>query len=489
MNFRHALHRHGAAAPAARFAGYLIQLSVVLAAVALLATCATQPSLLGRIQHANALVLATPNSPTTYYRAGYGAAAGPVYDLARHFARDIGVQLKVLEVPNGHAALTAVARGRADVAAPGIAAAGHRYADLRFTPAYQEISNLLIYRTGSAVPSDISDLVQPEFHVTVAQGFVPLMRRLKRSHPGIDWSVAGHTGSNELLIAVAQGKIPYTVVNENQFRLNRRFYPRLRVAFKLGSPQPLAWAVRKDGDSSLYRAAVAFFARIKSNHTLANVLERYYGRHVAFNRVGTLLFLDDVDDRLHHYAASFQRAAAATGLSWQLLAAVGYQESHWNPDAVSPTGVRGLMMLTLPTAHSLGIHNRTDPYLSIIGAARYLELLLGRLPESIPQPDRSWMALAAYNVGLGHIEDARALTRRQGGNPDSWEDVKKRLVLLSERRYYKHARFGYAQGRVAVHYVANVRSYYNILSWRTAQNTLPPQVVTPSRTTAVATAK
>ncbi|MDN5864438.1 MAG: membrane-bound lytic murein transglycosylase MltF [Gammaproteobacteria bacterium] len=465
----------------------MLQGVAAIAAVALLATFAAKPAELGRIQRTNTLVLATPNSPTTYYLSGYGAA-GPVYDLARRFADELGVRLKILEVANGHEALEAVAGGRADIAAPGIAAAD-RYPGLRFTPAYQNVASLLIYRTGSAVPSGIAELTQSSFAVTVAPGFAPLMQRLSKTHPGIAWETLTGRDSDELLVAVAQGKIAYTVVNENEFNLNKRFYPRLRVAFTLGSPQPLAWAVRKQGDDSLYQAAVAFFARAKSNQTLANVMDRYYGTNVAYSRVETLLFLDDVNDRLDRYAGNFQRVAAATGLSWQLLAAVGYQESHWNPNAVSPTGVRGLMMLTIPTARSLGIHNRTDPHLSIIGAARYLALLLERLPSSIPQPDRSWMALASYNVGIGHVMDARALTRRQGGNPDSWKDVKKRLVMLTESRYYQHARYGYADGRTAVHYVANIRSYYNILSWRTAQNTLPARIIQPGLATAVTTAK
>ncbi|MGH8162055.1 MAG: transglycosylase SLT domain-containing protein, partial [Gammaproteobacteria bacterium] len=210
-----------------------------------------------------------------------------------------------------------------------------------------------------------------------------------------------------------------------------------------------------------------------------------------YNRVATRLFLNDVGNRLADYAASFERAAQATGLSWQLLAAVGYQESHWNPHAVSPTGVRGLMMLTIPTARSLGIHNRVNPKLSIIGAARYLVQLRDRLPASIRPPNRQWMTLAAYNVGYGHLMDARRLTQRQGGNPNLWADVKKRLAQLNEHHYYRHTRYGYANGVGAVHYVANIKNYENILSWRLAQNTLPAQVTAPleSDTVAITTAE
>lgn len=488
MDFHLSLDKRDGFPPAARFAGYLLQAAVVVTAVALLATCSSSPSILGRVQRDNTLVLATPNSPTTYYLGAYGAA-GPAYDLAKRFAGELGVRLKILEVPNGRDALAAVATGRADIAAPGIGTSEH-HPNLRFTPPYEEVSSLLVYRTGEAVPANLGDLAAGStFKLTVAPGFAPLMHKLSRSHPGIDWTTSSNRDSSQLLIDVAQGELAYTVVNENTFNLNRHFYPRLRVAFALGEPQPLGWAVKKRKDSSLYQAAVAFFARAKADQTIADVLKRYYGEHVAYNRTSTQLFLNDVSHRLDEYYSTFHRAATATGLSWQLLAAVGYQESHWDPGAVSPTGVRGLMMLTLPTAHSLGIHNRTDPHLSIIGAARYLSRLIKRLPASIPQPDRSWMALAAYNIGYGHILDARKLTKRQGDNPDSWADVKKRLVLLSQGKYYRHARYGYADGRVATHYVANIRSYYNILSWRSAQNTLPAQVTQPLAQSTVATAQ
>ncbi len=490
MNLHLQARRHGHAPRAGRIAGRLLQGAAVVVAAALFASYAQSPSVLARIQHAGELVVATPNSPTTYYHGAQGAA-GPAYDLARRFADELGVQLKILQVANGHRALEAVADGRADIAAPGFTASAQSSAALRFTPPYQRVSNLLVYRAGEAVPNRIADLADPAFKLTVAPGFAPLMRRLSRSHRGIQWKAATDRGSDELLIAVARGKVDYTIVNENQFDLDRRIYPDLRAAFTLGPPRPLAWAVHRDGDPSLYQAAVAFFARAKADHFVADLMQRYYRDKTPYNRVATRQFLDDVGGRLPDYAASFQRAARATGFSWQLLAAIGYQESHWNPRAVSPTGVRGLMMLTIPTAESLGIHDRDNPKLSIIGAARYLAQLKARLPASIQPPSRQWMALAAYNVGYAHLMDARRLTKRQGGNPDLWTDVKKRLVQLNERRYYSHTRYGYANGVGAVHYVANIKNYENILSWRLAQNTLPAQVAgeLKSSTVAVATAE
>jgi membrane-bound lytic murein transglycosylase MltF len=202
----------------------------------------------------------------------------------------------------------------------------------------------------------------------------------------------------------------------------------------------------------------------------------------ALDQTNTQLFLNDVGSRLPDYVNSFNRAAAVTGLSWQLLAAVGYQESHWDPGAISPTGVRGIMMLTSPTAIRLGIHNRENPHLSIIGGARYLAMMLRKLPGSIQDPDRLWMALAAYNVGYGHVMDARRIVKKKGGDPNSWADVRKVLPLLNQRRYYHHTQFGYANGMQAVQYVAHIKDYYHVLMWRTAQNSLPAKVIDPLQT-------
>ena len=170
-----------------------------------------------------------------------------------------------------------------------------------------------------------------------------------------------------------------------------------------------------------------------------------------------------IETRLPQYQRQFQVVARAYGIPWTLLAAQAYQESRWDPHAVSPTGVRGIMMLTRNTAASLGIHNRLDPNKSIEGGARYFRMLEKQLPRHIRKPDRIWIALAAYNVGMGHIKDAQALARRMGKNPNDWNDLKTVLPLLSEKKYYKTLRYGYARGWEPVQYVTRIRAYHAFL--------------------------
>jgi membrane-bound lytic murein transglycosylase F len=150
-------------------------------------------------------------------------------------------------------------------------------------------------------------------------------------------------------------------------------------------------------------------------------------------------------------------------MDWHLLAAVAYQESHWNPKAKSPTGVRGLMMLTLSTAKEMNVENRLDAAQSLKGGAAYLLKLKARLPQRILDPDRTLFALAAYNVGFGHLEDARVLTVRAGKNPDHWEDVRAHLPLLSKKEFYSTVKYGYARGGEPVLYVDNIQYYKTYL--------------------------
>ena len=263
---------------------------------------------------------------------------------------------------------------------------------------------------------------------------------------------------------VADGTIDHAIINSNEFELLRDFYPEVRVAFDLAADGELAWALPRDADD-LREAVSAFFAEIRATGELQQILDRYYQARRDFDFVDSRAFVRHVNERFPSLRDTFQEAGRQTGFDWKLLAAISYQESHWNPDAVSPTGVRGLMMLTVNSARLVGVHedDRTDPKQSILGGARYLARVLEKFPERIPADDRMSMALAAYNIGFGHVEDARIITERSGADKDSWEAVREHLPLLADERWYPKLRHGYAQGTIPVNYVESVRHYYSLL--------------------------
>jgi membrane-bound lytic murein transglycosylase F len=273
-----------------------------------------------------------------------------------------------------------------------------------------------------------------------------------------------------LLLAVSDGAIDATLVDSINYQLNGHYYPAVATAFTLPGSLPLAWAFRQGSDDSLVQEARTFMLQARQDERLQAIHNAFYLPENRLDRVGMLQFLRQVRERLPGLLPLFQQAAADYGMDWRLLAAIGYQESHWKPDAASYTGVRGVMMLTRRTANQLGVTDRLNPGQSIEGGARYFLRLRGRIPHRIPEPDRSWMALAAYNLGMGHLEDVRVLTQKQGSNPDSWEQVSRRLELLSKEQWHQQTRYGYARGFEAKQYVENVRSYYDILIWMDTQD-------------------
>jgi len=272
-------------------------------------------------------------------------------------------------------------------------------------------------------------------------------------------------GMEDLLLAIADGEMDATLVDSNIFKINSQFYPGLKIGFTLADHQHQAWAFLPGDDDSLVQKSRSFFKLIGENGSLAAIQNRYKENGNELDRVGMFQFMKQIRNRLPPLVPVFQEVATAHGLDWRLLAAMGYQESHWDPDAASSTGVRGIMMLTQRTAKQLGVHDRLDPEQSIEGGARYFLRMRNRVPDRIPEPDRTWMALAAYNMGWGHLEDVRVLTQKQGGNPDRWLDVNERLPLLSQEKWYRQTRYGYARGYEARQYVENIRSYFDTLKW------------------------
>ncbi len=444
---------------------YLLILSIGL----LVSACSEPVSLLQQIKKDGVLYVATRNSATTYY-VGPDGKTGLEYDLAHRFASELGVELKLITPSNLADIMSMVSRSEVHFAAAGLTVTEQRKHWLRFAPPYQEITQQLVYRMGNTRPRNLDEIQGKHLEIVANSSHVDQLEDLQAAHPELSWIENAELDSDELLNLVWEQIIDFSIADSNEVTLNQRFYPELRVAFDISEPQPLAWAFPKSEDNSLYQAATEFIQRIQKNGELETLLERYYGHIEKFNYVGTRTYLKHVYKRLPLYQPLFELAEKKNGVDWRLLAAVGYQESHWNPRARSPTGVRGIMMLTLPTAKSLGVKNRIDPAQSILGGGKYLAKLMKRIPKKIQEPDRTWFALAAYNVGLGHLEDARIITEIRGGNPNVWTDVKESLPLLSRRKWYRKTKHGYARGREPVHYVENIRSYYDILVWFSEQD-------------------
>ncbi|GAB4288780.1 MAG: membrane-bound lytic murein transglycosylase MltF [Thiohalomonadaceae bacterium] len=429
----------------------------------LIGGCSQPRNELEQVLKAGELVVLTRNTATTYYE-GPDGPTGMEYDLAHGFAEELGVRLRLIVANNVGDVLRQLAEGKAHFAAAGLTVTEPRQQWLRFTPPYQEITQQLVYRRGTPRPASI-ETMDGHLEVLAASSHAEHLTRLKGEYAQLNWTENNELSSEELLSLLYDGVIDYTIADSHEVAINRRFLPELRIAFDISQPESLAWAFPRFRDDSLYQAATAYFQRLQQDGRLAHLVEKHYGHVSDFDYVGTRTFMRHIEQRLPQYRPQFEMAADTHSLDWRLLAAIAYQESHWDPQAISPTGVRGIMMLTRSTAHDLGVDRRTDPTQSIEGGSRYFKSLLDRLPERIEGRDRLWLALAAYNIGYGHLEDARIITQQRGGNPDKWLDVKKHMPLLHKRKWYSQTRHGYARGNEAVRYVENIRSYYDILVW------------------------
>lgn len=431
--------------------------------LAALSTCSPSQTGLDQVRAQGVLKVATINSPTTYY-VGPEGPTGFEYDLAEGFSRELGVKLEVVLAGSREEALAMVQNGQARLVAAGLAVSRQEHT-VRYTQPLLSVVPELVYSPGRPRPRDISDL-QGVLRVPAGSSYVRLLQKLKRTrYPGLEWQETT-ADTEELLYQVANSASLYTIANSDLLAIHQRYYPQLRVAFALSDSQDLAWAFAHAGDSSLFDAASDYLARI-GGQELKRLRDRYFGQVDAGDYVGAMTLAGHTESRLPPLRAAFDKAAERQGFDWRLLAAIGYQESHWNPRAVSPTGVRGIMMLTLATADYLGVRNREDPAQSIEGGARYFRQILDKLPASIPEPDRSWMALAAYNQGYGHLLDARVVAQKRGGDPNRWLDVRQAYPLLTKPQWYNQLKYGYARGYEAVTYVGNVRQYYDMLVWIT----------------------
>ncbi len=441
-----------------------MRLWLIAFVAALIGTCSTPPATLEQVLELGELRVVTRNSPTAYF-VGPEGPAGPEYDLVREFAEELGVALVIETVDNVSEITPHLASGRSHLAAAGLSMTESRREHLNFGHPYNTVDMHLIYKLGTGKPRAVEEIVGRSIEVVAGSSHSDMIRSLSLVYPDLTWSENADDEVADLLKKVALGEVEFTIADSTEFGIQRHFYPDLRVALDLKIADPIAWAFRRETDDSLLTRADEFIISSDRSGLLAQVTDRYFGHTERFDYVGTRSFIRHFESRLPRYRQMFEEAGDAWGVDWRLIAALGYQESHWRSHAVSPTGVRGIMMLTEATADYLDIEDRMDPASSIAGGARFFARQTERIPDSVEEPDRTWFALAAYNVGFNHIKDARQIVEWQGGDPDKWVDLSEALPLLAQPKWYARVPYGYARGWEPVLYVNNIRAYYNIIRW------------------------
>ena len=439
---------------------------LVTVLLSLLAGCERQDSL-AEIRERGELVVASRNSPTTYYLDKNGPT-GFEYALAEMLADALHVDLRMETVYNLGELFTKLDRQNANIAAAGLTLTEERAARYPHSTPYYKLTPQVIYVTGNSRPRKLADLAGRKIAVLAGSSHAEMLKALQQSEiPNLQWEEIDEADTTQLLEQLRTDQAALAIVDSNEFNVQQSLYPRQKVAFDLGREQDMVWYLPPGIDNTRLLAFIDdFILGLQRDGTLERLRNQYFGHTDGVSRMNAFEFSQNVQDALPAHEALIKKIASEYQMDWHLLAAMAYQESHWNPMATSPTGVRGMMMLTKATARELGVDNRLDVVQSLRGGARYLKNIKRRLPKKIREPDRTWMALAAYNIGLAHLEDARVLTERSGGNPLLWQDVMERLPLLQKSQYYKNTRYGYARGREAVTLVQNIRHYYSVLAWQ-----------------------
>lgn len=436
----------------------------ILAALACLAVgCEDAPKPIAPTTQSGELVVLTVNGPATYFEDAQGLPSGFEYDLAILFAKELKARPAFVVTDNPAKIDRQLRAGQAHLAAAALARHFDFPGGLAWGPSYFTTQHQIVGRADEPRPRELKDIADKRVGVieeSVGEYLlsVPstLELRLERLPPG--------ASTADLLEQIATRRLDYALVESTRFTLARRFFPQVEVAFNVGKPVDYSWLVSTVDKKRIIDAAGPFFERIRKDGTLKRLIDRYYGHAVRFTALDSGTLLERIGTQLPQLRPHFLEAEAVSGVDWRLVAAIGYQESHWDPLATSPTGVRGLMMLTEDTANRLQIGNRLDARESIVGGARYFALLKEAMSPRIAEPDRTWLALAAYNLGLGHLEDARILAQQSRLNPDKWQDVRQVLPRLSEPETYHALKHGYARGFEAMQLVDNVRNYYDILT-------------------------
>ena len=414
--------------------------------------------LLETIKQRGKLIVLTANLPTTYYFDRDNELAGPEYEMTQSFSESIGVEVEYKVYDSTKSLLAALRNNEGDLIASGLTVNDKRQQEFDFGPAYHATQEYLVCHRKNRKIKKAEDLSDVEVIIAADTNYLESIK----AYPQMTWAIDDTLDTPHLIKEVADKNIECTVSDSTLYDIERRFYTEIESKFTFAKNSELAWLLNKN-NTKLLQAITSWFGPYKESGDLAYMLEKYYGHVAIFDYVDTHKFLARVKTRFSAYEKLFIDAANKNNIKPSLLAAQSYQESHWDRKAKSPTGVRGIMMLTQPVAKSLGVTNRLDAKQNIYAGAKFLAKMKKMLAD-VEEPDKTWLALAAYNVGRGHFRDAQALAKKLDVNPDRWSEMMLVLPLLSQKKYYKNLRYGYARGNEPVRYVTRIRSYDALLN-------------------------
>jgi membrane-bound lytic murein transglycosylase F len=415
---------------------------------------------LHKIMKAGEITVVTRNTPHCYY-IYRDNPMGFEYELAKEFSEYLGVALRVKIAENWDEMIQAVRNGSAAFIAAGMAITAKRQKQVSFSQGYMDIQQHLISNREGSKINKLEELSGQTIHVRKASTYQERLEELQKQGFNFEVQVHNDLPTEELIQRVARGEIELTVADSNIAMLNRRHHPGAIISASINGRQHFGWAMHPKA-VKLKQKINSFFKTIRENGKFDEIYDKYYGDTEDVDYVDLATFHRRIKTRLSRYSPFIKAAAKKHGFDWRLIAAQIYQESHLNPWAKSISGAKGLMQLLPGTARSLDIKDVYNPVDNINAGVKHLKNLYDYF-DSASGNDRLLIALASYNVGQGHVGDARRLAEKMNLDPNSWESIEKTLPLLSYRKYYKDSRYGYCRGTEPVVYIKQILIYYDIL--------------------------
>jgi membrane-bound lytic murein transglycosylase F len=424
-----------------------------------------KPSILDKIKKEKELRVVLLNAPSTYY-IGTDGAKGFEYDLLKAYAKHLDVKLNITVADTVKEAISLGKNPKIHIISASFTKTPQREKKYNFGPSYFEVQEQVVcnrdLHKNKKFPRNLETLAGLNIKIADETSYSETAKKLLKDGYDLNVTFSSVYSTEELLEQVSEHQIDCTIVDSNIFDLNLRYYPEMDMAFTVSEREQLAWVLPKGADD-LEIDMYSWLNDFNQRGRLASLKDHYYSYVHYFDYYDNKMFNKRIKTILPKYIDLFKEVGERYHIDWKLLAAISYQESHWNPHAKSFTGVRGMMMLTRSTAKLLGVKNRLDPRQSIKGGTRHLKQMLKFVHKDVKGENRLKFALGAYNIGMGHILDAMKLTKKLGLNQYIWSDLKQVLPLLSKKRFYRHLKYGYARGSEPVKYVESIYSFRNIL--------------------------
>jgi membrane-bound lytic murein transglycosylase F len=402
-----------------------------------------------------------------------GAPMGYSYELAESFSREIGIPLEVVVVRDINQQFSMLSKGNGDIVAHFLTVTGERSGIIDFSTPLDSAQQVLVQRKpadndSSRIVRNLEVLDGKTIHVRRNSVYNTRLKEIMaEKHISINIvNVQGSLTTSELISKVNDGAIEFTVADDNIASTHETLFPNIDSKTRISPTQPLAWAVRKNSPQ-LLRVLNHWLDQKKKSGELAIMHDKYYNRQYQFRKHAVHAFYSKHAGKISPYDDLVKKSAKTIEWDWRLLSALIYEESQFDPEAISWAGATGLMQLMPTTAAMVKAGNLSSPADNIKAGTAYLESLEKEWEDIKDQTTRLKFILASYNVGPGHVRDARKLASKYGANPNIWEgNVERYLELKSEPRFYNDttASLGYCNGKLAALYTRNIINRYNLYS-------------------------